>query len=569
MKNALLYMLIALSFSLFAQKNTKELEKAKQQVQQFGEVYFKFKIKDKNELKKLPKFISIDSRIGNTIKAYIPAPRFKDLLDLKIPFEVIDKTKNKSLDMATSVSQMQNWDKYPTYDVYVQMMQNFAANYPDITRLDTIGYSQQHRLVLALKITDNPDIDENEPVFFYSAQMHGDELVGQVLMLRFIDYLLKNSSTTAEIGNLISNIEIWINPLANPDGTYNGGNNTVSSATRYLHNYVDPNRNFPSSDEAHPDGNSYAQETIDMMNFMDEHHFNLSANIHSGAEVVNYPWDEWDSSTNAHADNDWWIFVASEYVNYVRNNSPSNYFTGVSSNGYIEGGDWYVITGGRQDYMTYHKHGREVTLELSDDKMLDAQDLPDHWNYNYQSFIHYMKQSLYGLNGIIYDAETGMALEAKVEIIGHDKDNSFVYSTLPVGKYYRYLKNGSYEVTYSKDGYHPQTLTVNINNYQSTTQDVALEPISSTVDNINLENIVLYPNPIDANKKLHLKTKTNLSKLSINIIDLLGKNVYSLDRKGISTDNTLNIDLKSLNKGTYILQIQADNNNYKHKIIIK
>jgi hypothetical protein len=569
MKIKFLYIFLSIAISASAQKNNDELHKAYNQIQNFKEVYFKFKIKNKNELNRLPGFISVDNRLGNIVKAYVPKPKFQDLLKLNIPFEVIEKTKNKSLDMATTVSQMQNWDKYPTYDVYVQMMQNFATNYPDITRLDTIGFSQNNRLILALKITDNPDIDENEPEFFYSAQMHGDELAGQVLMLRLIDYLLSNYSTDPEIANLINHIEIFINPLANPDGTYAGGNNTVLNATRYFNNYVDPNRNFPSSNDLHPDGESYAPETIDMMNFMDEHHFNLSANFHGGAEVVNYPWDEWDSATNAHADTDWLMLIATEYVNFVRNNSPAYYFTDVSSNGYTEGGDWYIVYGGRQDYMTYHKNGREITIELTGDKMPDAQDLPDYWNYNYLSFIHYIKQSLYGLNGIIYDSETSQPLEAKVEITGHDKDNSFVYSNLPVGNYYRYLKAGNYNVTYSKNGYYSQTINVNIQDFNSTTVNVALVPINSTIRIIDNNQMSIYPNPINKPETLHIKFKEKTTDFSMRMYDITGKLINKFYQKNISENQILDFEINHLIKGIYILKTQINNKNYTQKLIIK
>lgn len=462
----LFFIILLLPALIFSQKNKQELQKAIQQINTYGDVYFKLPIKDKSELKQLPRFISIDSRSikGNYIKAYVSKKHFRDLLNLHLDFEVLPKKKTtgKSLTMANTVSQMAGWNRYPTYSVYVQMMQNFANNYPGLAVLDTIGYSQNQHLVLALKITDNPQIDEDEPAFFYSAQMHGDELIGQVLMLRLIDYLLSNYNTDPQVQELVNNIEIWINPLANPDGLYNGTDNDVSFATRYLYNWVDANRNFPAPTSAHPDGEDYAQETLDMMQFMDEHHFNISSNIHSGAEVVSYPWDTWDTSTNINPDDDWWVYVSSEYANTVFNNSSNGYFTDITPTGIIEGGDWYVVEGSRQDYMVYFKNGREMTLELSNDKMLDSQLLPQYWNYNYQSLLKYMKQSLNGLRGIVTDADTGEPIEAKIEIYNHDRDNSFVYSYLPIGDYHRYLKAGNYNVTFSKPGYVSQTINVQI-----------------------------------------------------------------------------------------------------------
>ncbi len=63
-------------------------------------------------------------------------------------------------------------------------------------------------------------------------------------MLHLADYLLKNYSLSGRVKNLVDNLDIWINPLANPDGTYNHGD-TINLPTRYNANGYDLNRNFP------------------------------------------------------------------------------------------------------------------------------------------------------------------------------------------------------------------------------------------------------------------------------------------------------------------------------------
>ena len=85
----------------------------------------------------------------------------------------------------------------------------------------------------------------------------------------------------------MNGLDIWINPLANPDGCYHGGNSSVSGATRYNANSVDLNRNFADPDDGpHPDGNSYQPETNIFMAFADTMHFTMSANFHGGAELM-------------------------------------------------------------------------------------------------------------------------------------------------------------------------------------------------------------------------------------------------------------------------------------------
>ncbi len=480
MKKVIFTLLVFLSVLSFAQKNNVEFIKAQQQIERYGDVYFKFPVNQKSDLQNLPAFISIDNFKNNMVYAYVHKKNFKRLLNLQIPFQVVSKGSGaKPLTMATTVAEMANWDRYPTYSVYVQMVQDMAANHPNICRLDTIGYSQDGRLVLALKITDNPDVDEDEPEFFYTGNMHGDEVVAYIMFLRLADYLLNNYGTNSEVTNLVNNVEIWINPLANPDGTYYGGDNDISGAQRYLSNGVDPNRNFPNPNGNHPDGNAWAQETQDMMAFADAHNFVMSANTHSGAEVVNYPWDTWTSSQNLHADDNWWQFVSHEFADTVFAHSSGGYLTGVSSNGIIEGGDWYIVEGSRQDYMQYFKNCREFTVELSNVKLLDAAELPAHWDYTYKSFLGYIEESLYGIRGIVTDSCTGQPIKAKVEIVGHDIDNSFVYSAFPVGDYHRPIYAGTYNVTFSAPGYQPTTINnITVTNQGTIVQNVQLSPVS-------------------------------------------------------------------------------------------
>ena len=81
-------------------------------------------------------------------------------------------------DMALDLAEALGFQKYPTYYQYLEMMEGFAASYPDICRLDTIGLSTRGRLLLALKISDYVDVDEPEAAFLYSSTMHGNEIAG-------------------------------------------------------------------------------------------------------------------------------------------------------------------------------------------------------------------------------------------------------------------------------------------------------------------------------------------------------------------------------------------------------
>jgi murein tripeptide amidase MpaA len=147
------------------------------------------------------------------------------------------------------------------------MMQYFAATYPGICRVDTFGTSAGGRLLLALNISDQVDADEPEPDFLYTAAIHGDELVGIVLLLRLAHTLLEGYGQDVEVDRLVEGLSIWINPLSNPDGTYEADQGlSMKGAQRFNLEGVDLNRDFPDPGlDLSGDTTGRAPETIAMM----------------------------------------------------------------------------------------------------------------------------------------------------------------------------------------------------------------------------------------------------------------------------------------------------------------
>ena len=304
-------------------------------------------------------------------------------------FPPVEENDNaKVINMASTPAQMANWDRYPTYSTYVNMMQQWAADHPTLCRLDTIGTSVQGRLILSMEITANP-ADTTLPEFFYSSTIHGDEVTGYVMMLRLIDTLLKGYGNNPQYTTLMNTTLICINPLANPDGTYNNSNNNIRYAMRYNSNYVDLNRNYPNPFATAKE--PLQQENQAMINYFDRHNFRLSANLHGGAEVMNYPWDSYTSLQNPHPESAWWQAVCKRFVDTSRTYDP-NHFDDTYSCGYTAGGDWYVITGGRQDYFNYYYNCRELTMEVSTTKTLSSNQLPNYWNFLQHSLVNYIEE---------------------------------------------------------------------------------------------------------------------------------------------------------------------------------
>ncbi|MEA2105622.1 MAG: M14 family zinc carboxypeptidase [Bacteroidota bacterium] len=372
------------------------------------------------------------------------------------------------------MAEMENWDKYPTYGLYVEMMEYYETTYPDICKVVTIGTTVSDRELLALKITDNVNVEEEEPEFFYTSTMHGDETTGYVLMLRFADSLLTSYGSVPEITNMVDNIEIYINPNANPDGTYGGDDNTIEYPTRYNANEVDLNRNFkdPANGD-HPDGSSWQPETVAMMNFAQNHHFVLTANFHGGVELANYPWDH---TYRRHPDDEWFIRVSRDYATSAQNNSPSGYFTG-QNNGITNGADWYVVYGSRQDYYTFFHNSREITFEISNTKFVSGSTLPNFWNYNREALFQFMEECLYGIKGTVKNSN-GDPLDAMIFIDGHDTymDSSMVFTDPDLGDYHRMIEEGTYNVIASSYGYFNDTLNVYVPENSAVSANFVLQP---------------------------------------------------------------------------------------------
>ena len=452
------------------------------------------------EIESFTKIFSISKVTADSIYFYTNKNEFDVFLRMGIPYSVkkreklIEQSKSKN----TAGYLLLNFNTYPTYEQYDTVLQTFASTYPALCEYVSLGTLPSGRKILALHISDNVTQNEAEPRFFYTSTMHGDETAGYIFMLKLADYLLSGYGVDSTVTHLVNGLDIWINPLANPDGCYHGGNSSVSGATRYNANSVDLNRNFADPDDGpHPDGNSYQPETNIFMAFADTMHFTMSANFHGGAELINYPWDTWSKLP---PDVNWWRMVSNEYADTAQLLSNYNGYLTDFGTGVINGYQWYPISGGRQDFMNYFTQCREVTIELSDTKLLQENKLDTYWFWNKNSLINYMKQSTYCLRGVVSDSTTGLPLNAKVYISGHDADSSHVFSYLPHGDYYRLLDSGYYNVTYSAPGYISKTIdSVRIDRYSPTILDVQLDskPDFIGMFRANKQLISVFPNPVD------------------------------------------------------------------------
>lgn len=479
MKKRFLFVLLLL-VSVCVSAQEKDLDAM---MQQRNEYYFSFKLNADDDLSKIARTISVDKVDGDVVVAYANNLNFMEFnklghdITLLTPPSLIEE--HRMFDGNSRATY--EWDSYPTYEAYEEMMFDFAQNHPDKCEIITLGTLSSNRKILVAHI--NNGVSDGKPKFLYTSTIHGDETTGYIMMLRLIDYLLENQ-TLPEVQNVLDNIDLFVCPNTNPDGTYHGGNNTVNGATRANAQGIDMNRNFPDmNDGPHPDGNPYATETEWLMDFAQNYQFTMAANYHGGAEVMNYPWD---NETDLHVDDAWWQLVSREYADLCHQVNP-NYMT-FKNNGITNGAQWYMIGGGRQDYMNYYHKCREVTIECSDTKCPSGSQLPNFWNINKNSIFAYMNQCLYGIHGVVTDMNTGAPVSATISISNHDYDYSVVESQMPAGDFHRPIKGGTYNVVVTANGYYPFQQTVTVADGQTVVLNVALEPGEGLIADFNVSS---------------------------------------------------------------------------------
>lgn len=527
------------------------------------EVYVETNL-SKSQLQQLAMNFSVDkvTKIGPNefqVRICVGEREYASFMDLHIPYSIV-QTPKANVSMANSYSQLvSSWNRYPTYGTYMAAMDTFQSQFPQLCQIDTVlAETPNHHKILAAHISNDLSQRGNKPALWYSSTMHGDETVGFYLMLHLIHYLLNNYATNEQVRNLVDNVDIWITPLENPDGTYHSGDNTLNSSpvsTRYNANGVDLNRYYPEAGEPVGNINNYEPEIVAMMNFGEAHQFTMSSNFHGGSELVNYPWDTWETNERYNPDGIWWEHVGNRFVDTCQ-----DYNDDYMTDGVIEGGDWYVITGSRQDYFNYFQRCREVTMEISGSKVVSSSRLPNYWNNIRASLLNYIEECLHGFRGIVTDSVTGEPLDATIRINNFDDDISYVTTIMPVGNYHRPIQSGTYSVTYSATGYNAKTIQLDVNETQSLVQDVQLVPVGYGIEEVQTPQVALYPNPTDG----HFTVECGNDYItSVAIYDVCGK----LLQEEMVNATAAHMDLQTAPKGVYFIRVQTDNGTITKKMV--
>ncbi|KAM4795649.1 carboxypeptidase D [Rhinophrynus dorsalis] len=374
--------------------------------------------------------------------------------------------KTESTTSSPNVIQPQDFrhHHYPDMEIFLRRYNN---DYPDITRLYSVGKSVEDRELYVMEISDNPGIHEpGEPEFKYIGNMHGNEAVGRELLLNLIEYLCKNYGTDPEVTQLVRNTRIHIMPSMNPDGyekSQEGDRDGVVG--RNNSNNYDLNRNFP--DQYFQITDPPQPETLAVMSWLKTYPFVLSANLHGGSLVVNYPYDDDEQGVSRYSKSpDDGVFQQLA-LSYSKENNKM--YRGVPCKeiypnenfpqGITNGANWYNIPGGMQDWNYINTNCFEVTVELGCVKYPVADLLPEYWKSNHRSLLQFIQQVHRGIKGFVLDATDGRGiLNATISVADIDHP----VTSDKAGDYWRLLVPGMYKITASARGYIPVTKMVSV-----------------------------------------------------------------------------------------------------------
>ncbi len=206
--------------------------------------------------------------------------------------------------------------QYNDYVTVKNRLENLTAENPDICMMVIIGQTFEGRDIIAVRLTDNPDIEEvDETDVLIMGGHHGNELPSVEVPMYILEFLIGNYSTNSSVKQLVDSRDIWFVPLLNPDGREYAMN--VDAGWRKNRRPidldddgtidgtgVDLNRNYGHlwgelpgtshdiADRTYCGPSAFSEiETQAIRTLAQDQNFEISLSYHTYGEVIYYPWN--------------------------------------------------------------------------------------------------------------------------------------------------------------------------------------------------------------------------------------------------------------------------------------
>ncbi|MGE3609092.1 MAG: M14 family metallopeptidase [Bacteriovoracaceae bacterium] len=194
-------------------------------------------------------------------------------------------------------------EEYKTPEEIEDFVRDINNRYPTITKLVSIGKSLEGRDIWAIKISDNVEKDEVEPVVLVNGMHHAREVMTPEITTDMVEYLTSNYGKDANVTKWVNSYEVWIVPMFNVDGNHKMWTEDGWWRKNNRGGYgVDINRNYPTAwntcqgSSSSKDAQDYRgaaagsePETQAMMNLVASIRPVFDISYHSYSEIVIYP----------------------------------------------------------------------------------------------------------------------------------------------------------------------------------------------------------------------------------------------------------------------------------------
>ncbi len=267
---------------------------------------------------------------------------------------------------------------YHTYDEMVTELNQVVADHSSIVSLVSIGSTYEGRDIWAMKISDNPQIEEDEPEVYFNCMHHAREWLTLEFCLYVIEVLTDGYGVNMTITDMVNGRQLWIIPNVNPDGrTYDGGDDPTSYRNWRKNRSpngdgtygTDLNRNYGwmwggagASDQTgwltYRGSEPFSElETSAIRDFVKQHDFVFAISYHTYSQLILYPWGNTEDVTE---DDHILSTLATEMSNRITNKEGSSY------PGYTpqKASDLYLTSGSDDDWLYGEMGIYSFTFEL-------------------------------------------------------------------------------------------------------------------------------------------------------------------------------------------------------------
>jgi murein tripeptide amidase MpaA len=111
------------------------------------------------------------------------------------------------------------FDRFYTYAELTETLDAWAAEFPGLLRMGTIGRSYEGREIPIATVTNlHTGPPEEKPAVFVHAQIHAMEFTGTTAALNLLDRLLHDHGRDERVTHALDTRAFYVVPRVNPDG---------------------------------------------------------------------------------------------------------------------------------------------------------------------------------------------------------------------------------------------------------------------------------------------------------------------------------------------------------------